>query len=255
MTFEVLYNDEYLIAINKPPGMLVHRSRLSEDRVFVLQLLRDQIGQRLYPAHRLDRATSGVLVFGKNPEAAAALGTQFMGKTLGKKYLAIVRGFVPEYGVIDYPLADEESGKGFSPAVTHYRCLAQCVREWPIGLRYPTARFSLVEVEPETGRRHQIRKHFAHLRHPVINDPRHGDVKHNKYFRENFGLDRLLLHARLLSLRHPSTGEVLHIEAGLDTEFERGLEMLGWKDVPQIQGSNATAREGRGDLSIRVDAN
>ena len=229
--FEILHDDEHLIAINKPPGMLVHRSRLSEDRVFVLQLLRDQIGQRLYPAHRLDRATSGVLVFGKDPASAAALGAQFMDKSLEKKYLAVVRGFVPEQDVIDYPLADEETGKGFQPAITHYRRLAQVLHDWPIGLRYPTARFSLVEVEPETGRRHQIRKHFAHLRHPVINDPRHGDVKHNKYFRENFGLTRLLLHARRLSLRHPATGEMLHIEAGLDAEFERGLQILGLEVV------------------------
>ena len=107
--FEILHDDEHLIAINKPPGMLVHRSRLSEDRVFVLQLLRDQIGQRLYPAHRLDRATSGVLVFGKDPASAAALGAQFMDKSLEKKYLAVVRGFVPEQDVIDYPLADEET--------------------------------------------------------------------------------------------------------------------------------------------------
>jgi tRNA pseudouridine65 synthase len=95
-----------------------------------------------------------------------------------------------------------------------------------IGLRYPTARFSLVEIEPETGRRHQIRKHFAHLRHPVIGDPRHGDVKHNKYFREQFGITRLLLHARQLSIRHPVTGEALTLDAGLDTEFLKAMEIV-----------------------------
>jgi tRNA pseudouridine65 synthase len=226
LPFEILYEDEHLVAINKPPGILVHRSRLSEDKVFVLQLLRDQIGQRLFPAHRLDRGTSGVLLFGKSAEAASSLGIQFMDKSLEKKYTAIIRGYVPEQDTIDYPLADEESGKGFVPAVTHYKRLQQITRDMAIGLRYPTARFSLVEIEPETGRRHQIRKHFAHLRHPVIGDPRHGDVKHNKYFREQFGITRLLLHARQLSIRHPVTGEALTLDAGLDTEFLKAMEIV-----------------------------
>ncbi len=225
-TFEILYEDDDIIAINKPPGILVHRSRLSEDRIFVLQLLRDQIGQRLFPAHRLDRATSGVLLFGKTSEAAAALGQQFMDKSLGKRYTALVRGFVQEEATIDYPLADEESGKGLVPAVTHYKRLNQTTTDMAIGLRYTTARFSLVEVEPETGRRHQIRKHFAHLRHPIIGDPRHGDVKHNKYFREQFGITRLLLHARQLTIKHPVTGDVMILDAAPDTEFLRALEVV-----------------------------
>lgn len=227
LPFEILYNDEHLIAINKPPGILVHRSRLSEDKVFVLQLLRDQIGQRLFPAHRLDRGTSGVLLFGKTTEAASALGLQFMDKSLEKKYIALVRGFVPEKDTIDYPLADEESGKGLVPAITHYKRLQQVTTDMAIGLRYSTARFSLVEVEPETGRRHQIRKHFAHLRHPIIGDPRHGDVKHNKYFREQFGITRLLLHAEQLTIAHPFSGELLALKATPDAEFLRALAIVG----------------------------
>lgn len=227
LPFEILYNDADIIAINKPPGILVHRSRLSEDKVFVLQLLRDQIGQRLFPAHRLDRGTSGVLLFGKSSEAASALGIQLMDKAMDKKYLALVRGFVPEQDTIDYPLADEETGKGMAPAVTHYRRLDQVCVEMAIGLRYPTARFSLVEIEPETGRRHQIRKHFAHLRHPIIGDPRHGDVKQNKYFREQFGIHRLLLHARQLSFRHPASGDLMTVQAEPDAVFLRALDIVG----------------------------
>ena len=225
--FEILYEDEHLIAINKPPGILVHRSRLSEDKVFVLQLLRDQIGQRLFPAHRLDRGTSGVLLFGKSAEAASALGEQFMDKSLEKKYIALVRGFVQEEATIDYPLADEESGKGLVPAITHYKKLQQVTVDMAIGLRYSTARFSLVEIYPETGRRHQIRKHFAHLRHPVISDPRHGDVKHNKYFREQFGITRLLLHAVELKIAHPVSNEILTLKAAPDEEFLRALAIVG----------------------------
>ena len=118
-----------------------------------------------------------------------------------------------------YPRADEESGKGLVQAITYYKKLKQVTTDMAIGLRYSTARFSLVEVEPETGRRHQIRKHFAHLRHPIIGDPRHGDVKHNKYFREQFGITRLLLHARQLSIQHPVSGELLCLEAEPDAEF------------------------------------
>ncbi|HOY06340.1 MAG TPA: pseudouridine synthase [Saprospiraceae bacterium] len=224
--FEILYEDEHLVAINKPPGILVHRSRLSEDTVFVLQLLRDQIGQRLFPAHRLDRGTSGVLLFGKTAESASALGAQFMDKSLNKKYIALIRGHVPEQDTIDYPLADEESGKGFVPAITHYKRLREITRDMAIGLRYPTARFSLVEIEPETGRRHQIRKHFAHLRHPVIGDPRHGDVKQNKYFREQFGITRLLLHAQQLTIRHPLSGESMTLDAAPDAEFLKALDIV-----------------------------
>ena len=225
--FPILYEDDHYVAINKPWGILMHRTRISEDTVFVVQILRDQIGRRIYPVHRLDRATSGVLIFGKTPEAAGLLGEQFMGKTVDKKYLAIVRGWTDETGEIDYALADADSGKGLLPAVTNYRRLACSEIDAAIGLRYKTARFSLVQAMPETGRRHQIRKHLAHINHPVIGDKRHGDVKQNTYFREVFGMRRMLLHASELQCVHPVTGVSLHISASADTEFDRALEITG----------------------------
>ena len=227
MTFPILYSDDYFVAINKPRGILVHRTGISEDRVFVLQLLRDQLGgAHVFTTHRLDRGTSGVLIFGKTQEAARHLGEQFMGKTIEKKYLAVVRGWTDETGTIDYPLADKETGRGLLDAVTHYTCLGKSEINAPIGLRYPTARFSLVTAEPETGRRHQIRKHFAHIHHPIIGDKRHGDVKQNTYFREKFGMTRMLLHASELAFQHPVSGQSVRITAPLDVEFEQALDIV-----------------------------
>ncbi|MFN0174994.1 MAG: pseudouridine synthase [Saprospiraceae bacterium] len=224
--FSILYSDHHFVAINKPPGILMHRTRISEDNVFVVQLLRDQIGQRVYPVHRLDRATSGVLIFGKNAEASGLLGEQVMDKTVEKKYLAIVRGWVPETGTVDYALDDPDSGRGPLQAITHFKRLGTSEINHPIGLRHKTARFSLIEAQLETGRRHQIRKHFAHLRYPVIGDKRHGDVKHNSYFRDVFDLHRMFLHSMLLSFRHPYTNEQISISAPVDDVFESTLHLL-----------------------------
>lgn len=224
--FPILFTDDNFVAINKPPGILMHRTRISEDNVFVVQLLRDQIGQRVYPVHRLDRATSGVLVFGKNAEASGLLGEQVMEKTVEKKYLVIVRGWVPETGTIDYALEDPDSGRGRLQAITHFKRLGTSEIDHAIGLRHKTARFSLVEAQLETGRRHQIRKHFAHLNYPVINDRRHGDVKHNTYFRDVFDLHRMFLHSMFMSFQHPYTQETLSISAPVDEAFEQTLHLL-----------------------------
>lgn len=226
MAFHILYTDDHFIAINKPPGILMHRTRISEDTVFVVQVLRDQLNQRVFPIHRLDRATSGALILGKTAEAAGRLGEQFMEKSVEKKYLAIVRGWPPESGTVDYALADPESGKGPLQAITHFTRLGSSEIDHAIGLRHKTARFSLMEAELETGRRHQIRKHFAHLNYPVIGDKRHGDVKHNTYFRLHFGLQRMFLHSHLLAFKHPFTGENIRISAPVDAEFENTLQLL-----------------------------
>lgn len=208
---------------------MVHRTGITEDRVFILQLLRDQIRNRVYPIHRLDRGTSGVLIFGKNSEIARALGEQIMQKTVTKKYLAVLRGYLPDEGLIDYPIVDDESERNGTDAQTRFWKLGQSLLEMAIGLRYPTARFSLVEAELLTGRRHQIRRHFAHLRHPIIGDPRHGDVKHNKFFRENHDLHRMLLHAATFQFSHPVSGEEINLTAKLDEPFLKMLDVLELK--------------------------
>ncbi len=222
--FTILFEDEHLVAIDKPSGILVHRTRISEDTRFVLQLLRDQLGRRLYPVHRLDRGTSGVLVFGKTRQAAALLSEQFRDKGVGKKYLAIIRGHVEEEGTIDYPIARDTS-RPLQEAITHYTRLGQSEIPYAVG-RYATARYSLVEARPVTGRHHQVRRHFAHIRHPVIGDKKHGDVKHNKFMREQWGNSRLLLHASSLAFVHPVSGEKVSITAPLDAVFRTALGQL-----------------------------
>ncbi|MFK7808668.1 MAG: pseudouridine synthase [Saprospiraceae bacterium] len=222
----IIYEDEQLVVINKPGGLLVHRTSISEDTVFVLQLLRDQIQQHIYPVHRLDRGTSGVLLFGKTREAAANISEQMRDKTIFKSYLAIVRGYVEESGTIDYALNNKD--KPHLPpkeALTKYTRLAKAELPFSVN-RYPTSRYSLVEVQPQTGRKHQIRRHFAHLRHPILADKKHGDCKHNKYFEQNFDLKQMMLHAQELRCKHPVRNEEIVFRAEQPTAFLRMQELL-----------------------------
>lgn len=223
-SFPILFEDTHLIAINKPTGILVHRTKISEDKQFVLQILRRQIGQRIYPIHRLDRGTSGVLLFGKNNSIAGELGHLFREQLVEKQYLAIVRGYLPENGIIDYPLAKEKHLPK-KEAITHFERLQQV--ELPIAIgRYTTARYSFLKLRPKTGRSHQIRRHLSHLRHPIIGDKKHGDVKHNKYWQNTLGIKRMLLHAQSLKFQHPITNQSIEILANLDEEFEKAKNML-----------------------------
>jgi tRNA pseudouridine65 synthase len=226
---EILYEDDQLVAINKPTDILVHLTRLSEDRVSITQLLREQMGtDALYPTHRLDRATSGVLLFAKSSAAASWVGERLMEHQWQKKYLAVVRGHITEaHWTIDSPLSDPETGKVNQPAVTHCWRLGQVEQPWAIGQRYQTARFSLLEVEPATGRRQQIRKHLSHIRHPVLNDTRHGDINHTKWFREHGLPTRLLLHAHRLVCPHPTQDTPVSVVAPLGAAFETALAQLG----------------------------
>lgn len=222
----ILYEDDALIAINKPAALLVHRTKISEDTIFALQLLRNQIGQHIYPIHRLDRATSGVLLFGKTSAAAAQISEQMRAKAIQKQYVAIVRGYLPEKGTIDYPLVNKDKiHLPAQEAITHYTRLDQTEMKFAVN-RYPTSRYSLVSIKIETGRKHQIRRHFAHIRHPILGDKKHGDCKHNKYFAENFGLQQMMLHAESMNCKHPVTKKDIRIEAPVPQVFEETLGLL-----------------------------
>lgn len=223
----ILYQDEHLVAIDKPAGMLVHRSPISRDRVFVLQTLRDQLGRRVFPVHRLDRATSGVLLFGLDPGSARALVAQFEQQTVGKRYLAVARGWVDDSGHIDHPVADEEGNGVPQAAVTRYHRLARI--ELPFAVdRYPSARYSLVAVEPLTGRRQQIRKHFKHISHHLIGDTTHGNGRHNRFFRERYAVHRLLLMAERLRFVHPASGQPLVLLAPPDPQWQTVLTLFDY---------------------------
>jgi tRNA pseudouridine65 synthase len=223
---EVLWQDKYLVAINKPHGLLVHRTKIAEEQEhFALQLLRDQLGKPVYPCHRIDRKTSGVLLFALDTDTEKATKRLFETREVQKYYLCLTRGFVPEHGIVDKPLANEK-GK-LQDAHTEYRCLAQV--ELPIAVsRYPTSRYSLVLVKPHTGRMHQIRRHMAHLRHYIIGDKTHGECKQNKMFQEQFGLETMTLHAWKLQFQHPHSQEILRLTAGLQPEFLALLRKMGF---------------------------
>ena len=225
---EIIYQDEVIVIVNKPTGLLVHRSPIAADASeFAIQVLRDQIGQKVFPVHRLDRKTSGLLVFALNEEVNKLMQVAFMNRAIEKKYLAIVRGFVAENGTIDYALTNE-AGK-VQDALTHYRLLQQFEIEIPNG-KCTTARYSLVEVEPETGRMHQIRKHFAHIFHPIIGDRPHGCNKQNKLFLEKWGMNSMLLHASELTFKHPLTNQEMTFKAPLPADFNLTIERLSKKD-------------------------
>lgn len=229
MSLPVLYRDEHYIAVHKPPKLLVHRSWLaSQETVFLLQMLRDQIGQRVYPVHRLDRATSGVIIFGLSPEAASALTTAFEQKRVEKIYRALARGWVDEEGEIDHPVRDRDEGGEAKDALTRYRRLGRIELPYAVD-RYPSSRYSLVEVQPLSGRRHQIRQHFKHIAHPLLGDTSYGKGSHNRFFREHYGLERLLLSAVELHFSHPFVDRPISIQAEEETEWQPLLADSRWQ--------------------------
>ncbi|MEN7548961.1 pseudouridine synthase [Rapidithrix thailandica] len=222
---EILYQDKQLVAINKPHNLLVHRTNWDKAATeFALQKLRDQLGRHVYPSHRLDRKTSGVLLFALDKGTDKLMKAQFEEKRLHKKYLTIVRGHTPLSGSITKPLSKEDSGV-MQEALTHYKRLKTITLPLPIG-NYPLSKYSLVEVQPETGRTHQIRRHFAHLRHYIVGDKKHGDHRHNKLFERVFHLDTMLLHAFQLHFTHPVTQQVIQLTAPFQPMFQEVLEKL-----------------------------
>jgi len=224
LELEIIYQHKNLIAINKPHGLLVHKSSyVGAADVFAVQLLRDQIGQRVYPCHRIDRKTGGVLLFALNKEFDSLMQQQFAQKLVKKKYLAIVRGYTDDSGIIDYPLTNEK-GKT-QEAITEYKTIERTELNIPFG-SFETSRYSLVEVDLQTGRMHQIRKHFAHIMHPIIGDRPHGCNKQNKLFKDKFNMITMMLHAQELSFIHPTEKDLITIKADLQEEFKRTSGLL-----------------------------
>lgn len=222
MTLTLVYRDEHLVAIDKPPGLLVHRTQLAagEDEA-ALQLLRDQLGQPVWPVHRLDRGTSGLLLFALSPEVAGLLGAMFEQGRMDKRYLALVRGWpAGDAGLVDHPLARDpelpSAGQTMLQAQTRWRVLQRL--EWPLRTdpRFATTRVALLEAEPLQGRRHQIRRHLKHIAHPILGDATHGKGPLNRAVAAHLGLQRLWLHAQALSLAHPVTGAALQLQAAPD---------------------------------------
>ncbi len=219
---EILYQDDFLAAVNKPAGMLVHRTNLAADVAegFALQTLRDQLGKKVFPVHRIDRPTSGILVFALSSEIAANLRMQFDGHTLKKRYHCIVRGHLKSKGILSHPLKKENGNE--QTAITHFELLKHL--EFPIqNERFSTTRYSLVKAYPITGRMHQIRRHFAKERNYLIGDTNYGNLKSNRAFQAYFNIEGLMLHASKLALKHPISKNEIIITSDLPTRFHKVL--------------------------------
>jgi tRNA pseudouridine65 synthase len=225
----LLHLDEDIVAIDKPAGLLVHPTALdAHEERSALKLLRAQLGQWVWPLHRLDKGTSGVLLFARSAEAARHWSAAFEDGRVSKRYLALVRGWPAPAGTIDQPLARDpelpSAGQPRVQALTRYQRLA-CF-DWPFSVdpRHATSRYALVEAEPVTGRRHQIRRHFKHIAHPLVGDATHGKGAHNRAVANWLGVQRLWLHAQAVELRDGQ--RVLRIAAPCGPEWQPLLAAL-----------------------------
>jgi len=234
-TLEILYQDKYIVVINKPSGLLVHKSMIDKNEIYyAMKILRDQIAQWVYPIHRLDKPTSGVLLFALDKETARKLSQAFKEHKFEKKYVAIVRGYVDEDGVIEHELsvkldkiADKNATKTKEPqsALTYYRRLSSVEMPFSVG-KYDSVRYSVVELLPKTGRKHQLRRHMKHISHHILGDTKYGRGEHNKLIRKEFNCNRLLLHAKTLEFTHPYSGKILSISAKYDDTFLTMLKLF-----------------------------
>ena len=238
---EIIYLDDYFIAVNKPPGLLVHRSPIDrKEKRFALQMVRNLVNRHVYPVHRLDRPTSGVLLFALSPEMLKQTAALFQAGLVTKKYLAVVRGYIPEKGTIIHPVKEirdrfierkdrqPTAPPGKKPdAVTGYVRLATV--ELPVSVdKYLATRYSLAALYPETGRRHQLRQHMKHISHPIIGDTKYGKDVHNKFFAREFNCHGLLLSAVELRFTHPVTGKTVTIQAAPHPDFVLILNRFNW---------------------------
>lgn len=230
-----VYRDQWLLAVHKPAGLLVHRSPIDRHETeFALQYARAlNGGDHVYPVHRLDRPTSGLLVFARDPATAGLLGKSLMAGEVQKTYLAMVRGWPEQAGSIDHPLREHPTDKRYKDlphpvreAFTRYQRLA--TSEIPVAIEgYPVSRYSLVALYPETGRKHQLRRHMQHISHPIIGDTNYGRTKHNHYFAHAFGQSRLMLAATAMTFIHPVTGIPLELRADPEASFMQTLAIFG----------------------------
>ncbi len=235
---QIVYEDEYYVAVFKPAGLMVHRGRKTRlEEPVLLQTLRDQLGLFLYPIHRLDRPTAGLVIFAKSSSAAGKLAPMFADRNVGKYYQALVRGHIVEELLIDRPLSNQndhndvdDAQKVEQSAITHIRPLKRFTAPWP-NPSFSTARFTLLEIQLHTGRWHQIRRHLNHIANPVIGDHRHGDHRWNQMFYERTGLYRMMLTSMRLDFRHPITQAIVSLLVSRGESFDRAIELLGeWQE-------------------------
>lgn len=235
---DIIFRDSGLIAVNKPTGIPVHGSRKLEDRpLTLLGMLRKLEGKPVHAIHRLDRPVSGVNLFTTDRDLLVSMSRQFEQRLVRKTYLAVVRGWPEQEGVISHPLLpprdERKAGSAAREAVTRFARLATVETPFPVA-PYSTSRYSLLALYPETGRRHQLRMHMKHISHHLIGDTSYGRGEHNRLFREQFKCHRLLLHSWCLEIHHPSTGHPLTVRAPLDESFNRVIQTFSWEKAIEL---------------------
>jgi tRNA pseudouridine65 synthase len=233
IVLEIIFEDSHYIAIDKPPGFHVHPPENSQWKVprdkVCLYLVRNHLNAYVYPIHRLDAATGGVLLFAKQPEAAGKMQALIQSQAITKKYLTVLRGWCPEKGELDKPLLSDSSDLQL-PSLTVFQKRAQIELPQAVGKKHASARYSLVHVEPKTGRYHQIRRHFASESHPVIGDIKHGDSHHNRFFRNELELPGLLLHSFELSFQHPYSQDLVEIKTQWSDRWKRVFQLFNYSE-------------------------
>lgn len=229
MTLKILFEDAYLIGVEKPNNVLVHHayhSRNVSNEASLLQLLDVQFQHKFYPIHRLDRKTSGIILLAKHTKFVSKFQELFVQNTIQKTYYGIVRGFAPSTKIIDSPVKGRD-GKVHKEALTHFKTIATTSLEIPVK-PYDSSRYSLVEMQPKTGRMHQLRVHTSKISHPLIGDIKYGDKNHNMMFEEHFGCKNLFLHAAFLEFKHPFTNEKIALKAQFPLDWHLLFEKFNW---------------------------
>ena len=245
-TLDIIHQDNTIVAIHKPSGLLVHKSPIDRHETrYAMRILRDQLGHWVYPVHRLDKPTSGLLLFALDKESASFIGKQFEAQQVSKQYLALVRGYSPASGLIDHPLKEiaafkSDAGlledKQAKEAQTRYRQIARYELPWSDG-RFETSRYSLLELNPLTGRKHQIRRHLKHISHPIIGDVKYGKGFHNRFFKDQFSNQRLLLACSDMTFTHPEHKEEFGLSCPLAKDFADILNQIEPYKLPSITTS------------------
>ena len=227
---EIIYKDEYIVVINKPSGLLVHKSMIDKNETrYAMKILRNQLQKWVYPIHRLDKPTSGILIFALDSKTANLLSLEFKNHNIEKTYIAIARGYTPKEGIINHSLkekhdkmTDKLASKDKPPqeAITYFKTLCNVELPYSVG-KYDTVRYSLVELKPKTGRKHQLRRHLKHISHHLLVDTKYGRGEHNKFIRKTFDIHRMMLHCYKTELTHPYTNKKLTFKADFDENFKK----------------------------------
>ncbi|MBS7350799.1 MAG: pseudouridine synthase [Comamonas sp.] len=236
----LVYQDADLAVVYKPAGWLVHRSSLARHETRItLQRLRDQLGQHVWPVHRLDQGTCGLLVFALNAWTCQQLAQDFAAQQVGKQYLALVRGWLAQSLEVTHPLRPQDGAPSAPAQSAHTSLHPLATLDWPhaFDARHPSTRISLVLAQPHTGRQHQIRRHLKHVAHPILGDSTHGKGALNRWWAQHLGGQRLWLHAHALDFTHPRTGQRLHLVAHWQDlahlpevqQWQHALALPGWQ--------------------------